>query len=246
MKTLAKETWQIAGHNWKNILLFELLYRGVTMPVYLRFVNRSLHLALELAGYSYLTAGNIGSFLARPGTICMAGAVCFVGAVLLTVETASLITAFQGSAYYQKLTPLQMLWGGMQKTADEIWRRNWQLGLVILAQYLFANFLFLIRAASHVKPVNFIMQEMAKEPWLMALTAVLMLLCFLAAFPALFSVPCCMIEQKNFTDARYRSMGLMQQKKGENHFSAGMVSFTGSGSGFSSVFSFCCDSRRIY
>ena len=52
MKTLAKETWQIAGHNWKNILLFELLYRGVTMPVYLRFVNRSLHLALELAGYS--------------------------------------------------------------------------------------------------------------------------------------------------------------------------------------------------
>ena len=46
------------------------------MPVYLRFVNRSLHLALELAGYSYLTAGNIGSFLARPGTICMAGAVC--------------------------------------------------------------------------------------------------------------------------------------------------------------------------
>ena len=108
MKTLAKETWQIAGHNWKNILLFELLYRGVTMPVYLRFVNRSLHLALELAGYSYLTAGNIGSFLARPGTICMAGAVCFVGAVLLTVETASLITAFQGSAYYQKLTPLQM------------------------------------------------------------------------------------------------------------------------------------------
>ena len=90
------------------------------MPVYLRFVNRSLHLALELAGYSYLTAGNIGSFLARPGTICMAGAVCFVGAVLLTVETASLITAFQGSAYYQKLTPLQMLWGGMQKTADEV------------------------------------------------------------------------------------------------------------------------------
>lgn len=183
------------------------------MPVYLRFVNRSLHLALELAGYSYLTAGNIGSFLARPGTICMAGAVCFVGAVLLTVETASLITAFQGSAYYQKLTPLQMLWGGMQKTADEIWRRNWQLGLVILAQYLFANFLFLIRAASHVKPVNFIMQEMAKEPWLMALTAVLMLLCFLAAFPALFSVPCCMIEQKNFTDARYRSMGLMRKKR---------------------------------
>lgn len=213
MRTLAKETWQIAGYNWKNILLFEFLYRGVTMPVYLRFVNRSLHLALKMAGYSYLTAGNIGSFLVRPGTICMAGAVCLVGAVLLIVETASLITAFQGSAYYQKLTPLQMLWGGMQKTADEIWRKNWQLGLVILAQYLFANLLFLIRAASHVKPVNFIMQEMAKEPWLMALTAVLLLLCFLAAFPALLSVPCCMIEQKNFTDARYRSIGLMRKRR---------------------------------
>lgn len=49
----------------------------------------------------------------------------------------------------------------------------------------------------------------------MALTAVLLLLCFLAAFPALLSVPCCMIEQKNFTDARYRSIGLMRKRRGK-------------------------------
>ena len=214
MKTLAKETWQIAWYNWKNILLYELLYRGITMPVYLRFVNRSLHFALNMAGYSYLTAGNIGSFLIRPGTIAIAVLLGMIGTGLLTVETAGLITAFQGSAYYQKLTPLQMLWGGMQKTADEIWRGNWRLGLVILLQYLFANLIFFLRAVSHVKPINFLMQEMTKEPWLMVLTAVVLFVCVLAVFPVMFTVPCCMIEQKSFTDAGYRSLGFMKKRKG--------------------------------
>ena len=47
MKTLAKDTWQIACQNWKNILLFELLYRMVTMPAYLRLISRGVRLPLR-------------------------------------------------------------------------------------------------------------------------------------------------------------------------------------------------------
>ena len=53
---LAKEIKQIAGCNWKAILLFELLYRLLTLPAWLKVLDRGLQLALSWAGYSYLTA----------------------------------------------------------------------------------------------------------------------------------------------------------------------------------------------
>ena len=120
MKILTKDTWQIIRQNWKNILLFELLYRGITTSVYMRLVSRGIRLALRAAGYSYLTPANIGNFLIRPVTLLIFAAVAFVGILILSLETAGLITAFQGSAYYQKLTPLHILWGGLQKLKDEM------------------------------------------------------------------------------------------------------------------------------
>lgn len=213
MKTLAKDTWLIAGQNRKNILLFELLYRGITLPVYLRFFNRGLRMALNLAGYSYLTAGNIGSFLARPWTMLIMAVMSVIGTMMLALETAGLITAFQGSAYYQKLTPLHILWGGLQKLSDEIWRHNWRLGLTLLMQYFLVNLLFICRALTHVKPVNFVIQEILKEPWLTAFLLVLLVLIMAASVPVAFVAYGCMVEQKSFSDSLQRSRSLMHGHK---------------------------------
>lgn len=213
MKTLAKDTWHIVGQNWKNILLFELLYRGITLPAYLRFFNRGLHMALKLAGYSYLTAGNIGSFLLRPWTVLIMAGMAVVGMLLLALEIAGLITAFQGSAYYQKLTPLQIFWGGLQKMADQMWRVNWRLGIVLLLQCFLVNLLFLCRALTHIKPVNFVIQEIVKEPWLLVFLLTLLIFCMAAMVPANFAVYGCMVEQKSFSDSLRRSRDLMHGHK---------------------------------
>lgn len=57
--------WQNLG----NVLLFELLYRGICLPVYLRLANRVLRWTLGIAGYSYLTASNFAGFLGCPWTL---------------------------------------------------------------------------------------------------------------------------------------------------------------------------------
>lgn len=65
MRTLTKETCQILKFNQKNALLFEVLYRLLTGPLYLFLLNKGLKWSLKMAGYSYLTAGNIGYFLLK-------------------------------------------------------------------------------------------------------------------------------------------------------------------------------------
>ncbi len=210
MKTLAKDTRQIFFYNWKYILLFELLYRGIMMPVWLRFANRSLRLALRLAGYSYLTAENIGSFLVMPGTIAIGAMAALAGALLQLLESASLIAAFQGAACGEKMTPVKMLWGGLQKAAEQMGRRNWRLGILIVCQDLLANLLFLWRALTHVKPINFVLREILSEPWAAGFAAVVLLSCFAAVFLLVFVPFGCMAGGKSDADSRKQSRSLMK------------------------------------
>ena len=213
MKRLTKDTWQIIRQNWKNILLFELLYRGITTPVYMRLVSRGIRLALKAAGYSYLTPANIGNFLIRPVTLLIFAAVAFAGILLLSLETAGLITAFQGSAYYQKLTPLHILWGGIQKLKDEILKRNWRLPLFVTAQYLLIHLPFILRTIVRYKPANFIFQELKKQPVAVAFLLLLLLFGILAIIPRCLTAYGCMIEQKHFHSGVVRSWQMTHKRK---------------------------------
>lgn len=210
MKTLTKETWQIIRQNLGNVLLFELLYRGITLPVYLRFVNRALRFALEMAGYSYLTAANIGSFLVRPWTLLVIFTAGIVGILFLLMEIAGLITAFQGSAYHQKLTPFHIFWGALHKVANEAGKHDWKLGFVVLVEYFLMNLLLIGRALSHIKPVNFVMQEMMGEPSIVFFFVVLLAGSVVVAVPSLFACFGCMVEQKTFEESVKRSRKLLK------------------------------------
>ncbi len=193
--------------------MFELLYRGITTPVYMRLVSRGIRLALQAAGYSYLTPANIGNFLIRPVTLLIFAAVAFVGILILSLETAGLITVFQGSAYYQKLTPLHILWGGLQKLKDEILKRNWRLPLLLAAQYLLIHLPFIMRTIVRYKPANFIFQELKKQPVAVAFLVVLLIFGILAAIPRSLTAYGCMIEQKHFHSGVVRSWQMTRKRK---------------------------------
>ena len=213
MKILTKDTWQIIRQNWKNILLFELLYRGITTSVYMRLVSRGIRLALRAAGYSYLTPANIGNFLIQPVTLLAFAAAAFVGILILSLETAGLVTAFQGSAYYQKLTPLHILWGGLQKMKDEMEKRNWQLPLFLAAQYLLIHLPFILRTIVRYKPANFIFQELKKQPVAVTFLIILLIFGILAVIPRSLTVYGCMIEQKHFHSGVVRSWQMTHKRK---------------------------------
>ena len=213
MKILTKDTWQIIRQNWKNILLFELLYRGITTPVYMRLVSRGIRLALRAAGYSYLTPANIGNFLIQPVTLLAFAAAAFVGILILSLETAGLVTAFQGSAYYQKLTPLHILWGGLQKMKDEMEKRNWQLPLFLAAKYLLIHLPFILRTIVRYKPANFIFQELKKQPVAVTFLIILLIFGILAVIPRSLTVYGCMIEQKHFHSGVVRSWQMTHKRK---------------------------------
>lgn len=238
MNTRLKETWKIYQFNQKNGLFFALIFRVVTTTLYLLILSKSLLFALHMAGYSYLTASNIGHFLVKPWTIAMLLMMVIIGILMLAMETGCLLTLYQGAFYSRKLTPGEILAGGLIKLVDEFRKRNWKLGLLLLINYALANLYLIYRVLTHVKPVNFVMSEILGQPW-WRFFLVLILLAFLAvAIPGLYTFHACMIEQKKFRDGYLRSWWLLRHRL----FSAGgllLVYYAAAILGMHLIYGFC-------
>lgn len=206
---LTKEILQVLKFNFKRIMLFEIAYRLVMGAIYLQLTGNAVEYALKMAGYSYLTPGNIGFFLIKPWTIACILGVGFIGLVILAFEIGVLITVFQGAAYLKKTGFSEMLFGGFQMLAGELRKKNIRLLLLTLVYYTMANLYLLYRVLTHVKPLNFVITELMKQPVgrvsvIVAIAALLMLL-----IPGIFTFYGCMVEQKNFQDGYRRSRKLM-------------------------------------
>lgn len=210
MKTLTKETYQIVKLNSKNLLLFELLYRLITGPIFIQAVDYGLKFSLRMTGYSYLTLSNIGKVLLNPWTILAVGAVSFLGLIFLLIEIGGLLTAFSGAAYFQKMSPLDILLGGFTKLGDEVRRKNVRLLGIALIDYVLTNLYLLYRVLTHVKPLNFVMMAVISEPLPRFILCVVLILFVLLAVPTIFVFHGCMIEQKSFRDSVSRSIRLLK------------------------------------
>lgn len=210
MRRLLRETGQIIKFNIKNLLLFEVIYRLVTAPIYLRFMDLGIKAILKLNGYSFLTLGNLGKILLNPGTILILLGVSLVGVLILTVEIGGLITAFSGAAYYLKLPWTEILSGGVHKLIDEMRRKNFAILLMALVNYLLVNLYLIYRVFTHVKPLNFMMRTILEEPVSRMLLVVGLVLCVIGFAPVMFVWYGCMVEQKSFRDSCARSRELLK------------------------------------
>ncbi len=210
MRALTKDTWRMIRQNLGNVLLFELFYRGIVFPVYLRLANRMLRWTLTMAGYSYLTASNLRDFLGRPWTIGAVVVAGLAGLLLMLLEAAALITAFQGSACQQKLTPFHIFWGGLHKTAEELVRGKGRLAVLLFPHYLWVNLLLLACCLSHIRPVNFVIQEMFDMVWVPPAVALFLAVCALISLPAVFVGFGCMAEGEPFSVAQKNSKRILK------------------------------------
>ena len=87
------ETKQIVQVNGGNILLFELAFRLLTLPLLLQAVAALFRLSVRASGYSYVTVSNLVSYLLRPVTIAILVLMAAILLVGVSIEAAGLLAA---------------------------------------------------------------------------------------------------------------------------------------------------------
>ncbi|WP_277409622.1 hypothetical protein [Lacrimispora xylanisolvens] len=106
----------------------------------------------------------------------------------------------------------QILAGGLSKLLDEIRRKNWQLGLLVLADYFITNVYLIYRVFTHVKPINFVTTEILRQPLGRIALAAVILILLLIVLPGLYTFHACMVEQKRFRDGYLKSWWLLRRR----------------------------------
>ncbi len=210
MRALLRETGQIIWFNMKNLLLFLLGYRLTAAAVYLQLLNAGIRFSLGKAGYSYLTLENAWKVFAGPWTVPVFFVLSAVGLLFLMVEAGGLVAAYSGAMYSLRISAPQMFIQGIRGAVQQLERKNFRLFFVVLADFLLMNLLYLYRTLTHVKPLNFVMEEMSRYPLAWAAAALAVLICVAAVIPTYFTIHQCMIEQKFYSDGRRGSMELLR------------------------------------
>lgn len=205
-----RDTGQILKVNMANILLFELAYRLLTLPLLFQAVNELVKLSLRWSGYSYVTVSNLKSFLLKPGTVFAVLAIAFSVMIQLVIEVGGLMTAFEAAACSRKVNVLAMLLGGLERTVQEIRKRNWKLFAVLSIHYLLTNAFLCYRLLCRIKPLKFILPGLLHESWGRLLLIGFVGFCILLSIPTAFLAFGCMMEQKGFRGGLMRSRELLK------------------------------------
>ena len=159
------ETKQIVQVNGGNILLFELAFRLLTLPLLLQAVAALFRLSVRASGYSYVTVSNLVSYLLRPVTITILVLMAAILLVGVSIEAAGLLAAYQAAALSRKMSAFSMFAAGIRLTVSEIRKRNLRLFLVLAVHGLVLHSFLIYRMLCHVKTVKFILPALLAESW---------------------------------------------------------------------------------
>lgn len=124
MKLFLKLTDNVIKQNLRQLVLFTFLYRLVAGIFYVKTVNGILRFSLHMAGYSYLTIGNLRAFLLHPFTIPFVIFILLLGMIFLLIETGAMVTAYHSSIYLRKISAVSIFLGGLSKAKNELLQKK--------------------------------------------------------------------------------------------------------------------------
>lgn len=213
MRLLLHETKEIIRFNGRNLLLFHMVYRLAAAGAYVQLLNIGTRFALARAGYSYLTLENVGKVLLCPWTVPVILALGGAGLLFFMVEAGGLTAAYSGAVYSLKMPVWQIFLEGIRNTKEQLEKKNFRLFAVVAADFFLMNIVYLYRTLTHVKPVNFVIEEMSGNLFLQGGAFLFICLCVRGVIPTYFIFHGCMVEQKSYRDSKQGSLDLLKGRE---------------------------------
>ncbi len=124
MRDTIKELKQVYKVNYRNIMLFEMVYRIIFIVLYTKIASGLINKILDIYGYSYLNVKNIGEFMLHPLTYPVLFVIIIIAMIFAGFEINVLYTGLGAAAHGQKLKFITMIWRAVKRTAYMLCPQN--------------------------------------------------------------------------------------------------------------------------
>ena len=200
-----KRVFRVLQFNYREIILFELIYRILFAVCVVSINTRLFSFALKKAGYSYLTAKNLPGFLLYPWSLAVLGIVLLFLAVYTLFELCVLFAAFQASEYGERLKLRHLLVRGWKCFYSIINRNQFSCMALMIVWTLASGMFYLYPAAERIKAIKDIMKNLKNVPAAFFGLQIGFYLIVCYNIPKLFSIPFVILNKKDWKEAKQYS-----------------------------------------
>ena len=159
-----KRVFRVLRFNYREIILFELIYRILFAVCVISLNTRLFSFAIKKAGYSYLTAKNLVGFFLHPWSIFILLIIFMFLVFYVFFEVCVLLAAFQASEYGERLKLQDLIKKGIKNLIRVLKREQYICILYTLFFFLASGMFYLYPAAERIKTIRDTMRNLKAMP----------------------------------------------------------------------------------
>lgn len=210
--------------HWKPLILFEILWKLVTLLVIAPACAGLIQLAIQLAKLKYLTTSNLLQFLRSPWTILLLAVLLLLAALYTLFEIAAVCTCFRQSRFQKVRTTLgRMVRSGLQSVLHFFRGGGPFLVLHLLVLIPLMQFSATSGIFTAMGIPDFLAYYMTKKEFLLPIYVAAIILCCLLSVRWVFSSVLFTQNQCSYRSARATSVQLVRGRFWQTFFSVLMV-----------------------
>lgn len=206
--------------HWKPLILFEILWKMVTLLVIAPACAGLIQLAIHLAKLKYLTTSNLLQFLRSPWTILLLAVLLLLAALYTLFEIAAVCTCFRQSRFQKVRTTLgRMVRSGLQSVLHFFRGGGPFLVLHLLVLIPLMQFSATSGIFTAMGIPDFLAYYMTKKEFLLPIYVAAIILCCLLSVRWVFSSVLFTQNQCSYRSARATSVQLVRGRFWQTFFS---------------------------
>lgn len=206
--------------HWKPLILFEILWKLVTLLVIAPACAGLIQLAIHLAKLKYLTTSNLLQFLRSPWTILLLAVLLLLAALYTLFEIAAVCTCFRQSRFQKVRTTLgRMVRSGLQSVLHFFRGGGPFLVLHLLVLIPLMQFSATSGIFTAMGIPDFLAYYMTKKEFLLPIYVATIILCCLLSVRWVFSSVLFTQNQCSYRSARATSVQLVRGRFWQTFFS---------------------------
>ena len=206
--------------HWKPLILFEILWKLVTLLVIALACAGLIQLAIHLAKLKYLTTSNLLQFLRSPWTILLLAVLLLLAALYTLFEIAAVCTCFRQSRFQKVRTTLgRMVRSGLQSVLHFFRGGGPFLVLHLLVLIPLMQFSATSGIFTAMGIPDFLAYYMTKKEFLLPIYVAAIILCCLLSVRWVFSSVLFTQNQCSYRSARATSVQLVRGRFWQTFFS---------------------------
>ena len=199
--------------NLKTLISFELLYKLITVIIFVPLFLSIFSLITKISGYNYLTLENIFSFLTNPLVLILILLLLILITFYSFIEISTIIVILDSSYQKKKINIKTALFIAVKKSLRVFNRKNILLPFLIVFLIPFLNIGVSSGFISTLSVPEFILDFISANKVLSIIYVIFLILLTILLFKWLYSIHYFVLENCNFKEARKKSIGLSECNK---------------------------------